>query len=319
MSQSQEIRWVVLLHKSPKGPLRSEEVEALLEEGLLRRNDLAFQIGVDGRTKLSDWKFLWQFPEFNRRGAMTPPSVLPAVIPVEEEHAAERRNNARPTEEERAAAIAALPPELADLDPADLAMTHSASSYRSDFGSSPSEALPLERLSSLGGRRQGVVWFLVLGGVTVGLVVALVSLLGSTASKSGTTTASATKLRPPSAARPFGNNIGGAAFRNEMGSLPSARPEGPSYPARDVAVEQPQPFNTIPPVLRGPTPSEDEPLEDGEEDDVIPEEAMVRTTRMPFRPPQLNFPGRVRANTNNPDAPEEEAESPFDEPEPPAE
>ena len=61
-------RWIVLLNISPKGPLTEEEIRTLLEQGVLRRNDLAYLLAADAGTKTpTEWKLLWQFPEFDRR------------------------------------------------------------------------------------------------------------------------------------------------------------------------------------------------------------------------------------------------------------
>lgn len=62
-----ELRWIVLIQKSPKGPFTTAELESLITQGLVRRNDVAFQV-LEGSTKAhSGWKFIWQFEEFNRR------------------------------------------------------------------------------------------------------------------------------------------------------------------------------------------------------------------------------------------------------------
>lgn len=57
--------WVVLINRTPRGPLTEIEVRALLGQGLIRTNDVAY--AVDEKGKGSDWKFLWQFAEFDRR------------------------------------------------------------------------------------------------------------------------------------------------------------------------------------------------------------------------------------------------------------
>lgn len=58
--------WIVLINKSPRGPLTFQEVETLLDEKIINRTDLALKLSEDGQEK-SNWKFLWQHPEFDRR------------------------------------------------------------------------------------------------------------------------------------------------------------------------------------------------------------------------------------------------------------
>ena len=70
------IRWIVLIQKIPKGPFTTTELESLIEQGLVRRNDVAFQM-LEGSTKAnSGWKFIWQFTEFERRVAPTASSAI---------------------------------------------------------------------------------------------------------------------------------------------------------------------------------------------------------------------------------------------------
>lgn len=61
-------RWIVLIDKSPKGPLTEAEIHALLEQGIVRTNDIAYRVEQNSGGK-AEWKFLWQFSEFDRRNS----------------------------------------------------------------------------------------------------------------------------------------------------------------------------------------------------------------------------------------------------------
>jgi hypothetical protein len=63
MGNDSQNRWIVLINKSPKGPLGADEINALIAQGIVKRNDAAFLVGG----KKTEWKFLWQFAEFDRR------------------------------------------------------------------------------------------------------------------------------------------------------------------------------------------------------------------------------------------------------------
>lgn len=58
-------RWVLLIDKIESGPYDETEVHALLDEGLVRPNDIAYS--YPSETPSPDWRFLWQFPPFERR------------------------------------------------------------------------------------------------------------------------------------------------------------------------------------------------------------------------------------------------------------
>ena len=66
-SGNQEYRWIVLIQKAPKGPFTALEVNALMEKGVLRYNDLGVRILKGDEKSNTGWKFLWQYPEFERR------------------------------------------------------------------------------------------------------------------------------------------------------------------------------------------------------------------------------------------------------------
>lgn len=59
-------KWVVILDKYPRGPFSEDEIQQLIEQKHLRRNDLAMLIPSDPQER-SDWKFIWQFSQFDLR------------------------------------------------------------------------------------------------------------------------------------------------------------------------------------------------------------------------------------------------------------
>lgn len=79
MTDQLKKRWIVLVDKSPRGPFTEEEINDLLKQQLLQRNDLAFLISNPGQSEGGTWKFLWQFSCFDLRQneAKVPP---PAAI-----------------------------------------------------------------------------------------------------------------------------------------------------------------------------------------------------------------------------------------------
>lgn len=104
-----EIRWIVLLQKAPKGPFTTQEVESLIAQGLVRRNDVAFQM-LEGETKAhTGWKFIWQFAEFERRDEKPAPQKPKPHEPQED-----RRQAAR------APSTGILPEDIAAIKPDDL-------------------------------------------------------------------------------------------------------------------------------------------------------------------------------------------------------
>jgi hypothetical protein len=76
-------RWIVLIDKTPRGPLEQSEIELLIQQGVIRRND--FAILVSNLEEKASWKFLWQFPQFDRRKKEMPatPNVAAAPVPVD--------------------------------------------------------------------------------------------------------------------------------------------------------------------------------------------------------------------------------------------
>jgi len=112
MSNSGQNRWIVLLNKNPKGPLTADEIRALMNQGILRANDVGYMVNEGDLKARSEWKLLWQFPEFNRRKT-TPEPVPDTSTPKE------RRNQKAP-EEIKKQALEDLPAELIHISPEDL-------------------------------------------------------------------------------------------------------------------------------------------------------------------------------------------------------
>lgn len=87
------------------------EVQALLSQGLVRTNDLAFEVSPENGKALTDWKMLWQFPEFDRR-------AKDGAKPVKVEDGERRAQAPAKSIEERVKE--ALPEELLNITPEDL-------------------------------------------------------------------------------------------------------------------------------------------------------------------------------------------------------
>ncbi len=117
--------WIVLINRAPKGPLIQLEIQALIEEGILRRNDLACEVRKD-KTEKTDWKFLWQYPEFDRRidpVALKTPSTNDAL--PSESVIKERRESVE-DEDLKYKAKSLLPEDIASIRTEDL-LLHSTS------------------------------------------------------------------------------------------------------------------------------------------------------------------------------------------------
>ena len=191
MSSNTPKRWIVLLNKVPRGPLVEAEIRALLTEGLVRHNDIAFLVpdkDADPTEKQSsEWKLLWQFPEFDRRleeeknrtsdpkaaswaGTGTPQTPAPPVHP-------DRRHQMTEDEAEEKARET-LPPELLDIAPEEL-VVHSTSQETFSMGD-PVES-PEQRSFDLHMPSQRVM--ATLGGIVL-LVAAIVTLRSGNSGKS---------------------------------------------------------------------------------------------------------------------------------------
>lgn len=67
MSDSNQKKWIILINKSPRGPFIETEIRDLLKQGIVRHNDLAFLVTERPEEGHAQWKFMWQFPEFDSR------------------------------------------------------------------------------------------------------------------------------------------------------------------------------------------------------------------------------------------------------------
>lgn len=108
-------RWIVLIDKTPRGPLSEGEIRALLSQGIIRTNDVAYQVSDEPTAQKAEWKFLWQFDEFDRRRGVQQPK-----FPVLE------RRTPRADAEIEKEKEAILPQELSSIQPEDL-VYHSTS------------------------------------------------------------------------------------------------------------------------------------------------------------------------------------------------
>lgn len=110
-------QWIVLIGKSPKGPLNESEIRELLNQKVIRTNDIAYLLPESSELKApTEWKLLWQYPEFDRR--KDAPS---AVTPTE-----------RRKKEPLPSPLAELPPELVNISPEELIPRASSAAAFSD-------------------------------------------------------------------------------------------------------------------------------------------------------------------------------------------
>lgn len=115
--ESTSKRWVVLIQKKPRGPLSEAEVQALFIKGLVRANDLAFEISTEGKA-LSDWKMLWQFAEFDRRAKAAAEAAKKGLPPPT--HPMRDRRQPPSPEAIQQKVNEQIPTELIDISPEEL-------------------------------------------------------------------------------------------------------------------------------------------------------------------------------------------------------
>ncbi len=61
-------KWVIIINKQLKGPFTAQEIEAMFNKNMLSRNDIAMVVDENVNDPFNrNWKFLWQFSEFERR------------------------------------------------------------------------------------------------------------------------------------------------------------------------------------------------------------------------------------------------------------
>jgi len=70
-------RWIVLVNNLPLGPLTEIQVQELLSQGKITVRDTAVLVGSGSKSPQTDWKFLWQFLEFDRREWGKEPIIPP--------------------------------------------------------------------------------------------------------------------------------------------------------------------------------------------------------------------------------------------------
>ena len=122
--------WIVLINRSPRGPLTFEEVSTLLKDNVIKRTDLALQISLENKEGKSDWKFLWQYSEFDLRNKNDSAESSPKNKTLE-------YNRRSPSNENKLKAeiSAILPDEIAMINPEDLVISNQRNRIRE--GSSP--------------------------------------------------------------------------------------------------------------------------------------------------------------------------------------
>jgi len=108
--------WIVLVNKSPRGPLSYEEVSTLLSEKILKRTDLALQVTENSQEEKSEWKFLWQYPEFDLRTQGQKPTDQAGSVKTE------RRVTRNPSDL-KAKVAESIPEEIAMINPEDLVVS----------------------------------------------------------------------------------------------------------------------------------------------------------------------------------------------------
>jgi len=66
MPNERKRKWIVLVNKMPMGPLSIDEINAFIDGNIIRRGDPAYLV-EENTGKATEWKFLGQYPEFDRR------------------------------------------------------------------------------------------------------------------------------------------------------------------------------------------------------------------------------------------------------------
>ena len=86
MAEQGDKTWILILQKSPRGPFTETEVRELLENGVVNLNSFALEVSKSNPKARSEWKFLWQFHEFERREETTSiPPEQERRVPVDTE------------------------------------------------------------------------------------------------------------------------------------------------------------------------------------------------------------------------------------------
>ncbi len=160
--------WIVLVNKSPRGPLTFEEVSTLLSEKILSRTDLALKVTENSEEEKSEWKFLWQYPEFDlREKSSNPGSDISKGI--------EEKRASLDSKEVKAKAIESLPDAIAMINPEDLIISgkkNKLKTINSFFTESTQDGVDILPYTSPNSRKGGwgyavLVSLLVVGGIYV--------------------------------------------------------------------------------------------------------------------------------------------------------
>ncbi len=117
MTENVHKKWIVLIQKRPRGPLSEQEVNTLLNQGIIRTTDTAIEVTEqDNEKNSSAWKLLWQFPEFDRRKKRAEQAAKDAA-----KLEAERRQQLTATQLENQVREA-IPEELLKIAPEELVL-----------------------------------------------------------------------------------------------------------------------------------------------------------------------------------------------------
>lgn len=229
--------WIVLVNKSPRGPLSYEEVSTLLAEKILKRTDLALQVTENSQEEKSEWKFLWQYPEFDLRTQGQKPTDPPGSVKTE------RRVTRNPTDL-KAKVAESIPEEIAMINPEDLVVSARKTRPRNIPSFLPGQTddgvdvLPYSSTNAKSSRQQ---WFfagvglvmLVTGGVYVKRWLAALSLPIAPITMNSNDRAPA-KVSAPKLPSPIQKNVS-AGMKKEVS--PSA--ETPKSISQEPAVKLP--------------------------------------------------------------------------------
>ncbi len=115
MAQEDKSLWIVIVRKTLKGPLTTDQVRALLEKKYVSLNDTGISVDPTSKKPRSNWMLLRQFPEFEKMeetptpapGTPIPPP-LNALAPI------------APPRKEEAADDTKIPMEMIEILPEDL-------------------------------------------------------------------------------------------------------------------------------------------------------------------------------------------------------
>ncbi len=313
-----ESRWVVLLNKSPKGPLTESEVKALLENGILRPNDAGFQVSEGtGENPVSDWKLLWQFPEFDRRRNEPTEPPSPAPKPPEAAGAgsgkAEERRRQMPPEEAKKRLMEILPTDLAAINPEDLLSHPTRGPARFDraelelgAGASsapeaPSSAFnPSELFSKGGGPLRWILGGLTLTAVSFGIFYWLGARPAVPKPPTrGSASSGSSERGAPDAQMPTGRSRGTASsvpFRGRPGEPARPPQERESQPSSRAETPLDEPAEPRRGEIRAPTEEQQEAAAEAEDKRAAEEEENGEPGRKRGQTPQRpNAPIEKRA------------------------